>query len=114
MELNNRFLSECVVVDIQDDQFGYPKTLILKSHVVHLLKEGHRHIVLNLAQVDMLDSFGLAVLISLLKLCRENNGNLTLYGLNPQVMRLIEVTRMDRVLDVWETEGQAVSQVTAG
>ena len=71
MELNNRFLSDCVVVDIQDDQFGYPKTLVLKSHVIRLLQEGHRRIVLNLAQVEMLDSFGLAVLISLLKLCRK-------------------------------------------
>lgn len=113
MELENRFLPECVVVDIADDKFGYPKTLVLKNHVTHLLEKGHRHVVLNLAGVDMLDSFGIAVLISLLKLCKERSGNLTLYGLNDQATRLIELTRMDRVLDIWETEGQAVSRVTA-
>ncbi|MCE3234438.1 MAG: Anti-sigma factor antagonist [Vampirovibrio sp.] len=113
MELENRFLPDCVVVDISDDKFGYPKTLVLKSHVTRLLAEGHRHVVLNLGQVEMLDSFGLAVLISLLKLCKEHRGNLTLYGLNQQVTRLIELTHMDRVLDIWETEGQAVSQVKA-
>jgi anti-sigma B factor antagonist len=113
MELENRFLSECVVVDISDDKFGYPKTLVLKSHITRLLSSGHRHIVLNLGNVEMLDSFGLAVLISLLKLCKENNGNLTLYGLNQQVTRLIELTHMDRVLEIWETEGQAVSRVKA-
>jgi anti-sigma B factor antagonist len=114
MELANRFLPECVIVDISDDQFGYPKTLVLKSHITHLLAAGHRHIVLNLGSVGMLDSFGLAVLISLLKLCKENKGNLTLYGMNQQITRLIELTHMDRVLDIWETEGQAVSQVKAG
>lgn len=114
MELANRFLPECVIVDISDDHFGYPKTLVLKSHITHLLTAGHRHIVLNLGSVDMLDSFGLAVLISLLKLCKENKGNLTLYGMNQQITRLIELTHMDRVLDIWETEGQAVSQVKAG
>lgn len=112
MELSNRFLADCVVVDIADDQFGYPKTLVLKSHISRLLEEGHRHIVLNLNQVDMLDSFGIAVMISMLKQCKEYQGNLTLYGLNEQVNRLIELTRMDRVLDIWDTEGQAVSQVT--
>lgn len=111
MELTNRFLPDCVIVDIEDDKFGYPKTLVLKNHVTHLLENGHSHIVLNLNKVAMLDSFGIAVLISLLKLCRERKGNLTLYGLNDQVTRLIELTRMDRVLDIWETEGQAVSQV---
>ncbi len=111
MELSNRFLPECVVVDIEDDKFGYPKTLVLKNHITHLLEKGHRHVVLNLNQVEMLDSFGIAVLISLLKLCKERSGNLTLYGLNHQVTRLIELTHMDRVLDIWETEGQAVSRV---
>jgi anti-sigma B factor antagonist len=113
MELENRFLPECVVVDISDDKFGYPKTLVLKSHVAHLLESGHRRIVLNLGAVDMLDSFGLAVLISLLKLSKENGGNLTLYGLNKQVSRLIELTHMDRVLEIWETESQAITQVKA-
>lgn len=113
MELSNRFLQECVVVDIADDKFGYPKTLVLKSHVTRLLSEGNRQIVLNLGKVEMLDSFGLAVLISLLKLCKECHGNLTLYGLNEQVSRLIELTHMDRVLEIWESEGQAISQVKA-
>ena len=111
MELSNRFLPECVVIDIEDDKFGYPKTLVLKNHVMHLLEKGHKHVVLNLEKVEMLDSFGIAVLISLLKLCKERRGNLTLYGLNDQVTRLIELTHMDRVLDIWETEGQAISQV---
>jgi anti-sigma B factor antagonist len=113
MELVNRFLPGCVVVDIVDDKFGYPKTLILKSHVSKLLTEGHRNVVLNLAQVETLDSFGIAVLISLLKLCKEIKGNLTLYGLNEQVSRLMEITHMDRVLEIWESEGQAISQVKA-
>lgn len=114
MELQNRFLPDCVIVDIADDKFGYPKTLVLKSHVIHLLESGHRHVVLNLGKVEMLDSFGIAVLISLLKLCKECQGNLTLYGLNEQVNRLIELTHMDRVLDIWETEGQAISRVKLG
>lgn len=113
MELENRFLPDCVIVDIVDDKFGYPKTLVLKSHVAHLLGEGHRRIVLNLGSVEMLDSFGLAVLISLLKLSKEHGGYLTLYGLNTQVSRLIELTHMDRVLEIWETEGQAITQVKA-
>ncbi|HEY9744865.1 MAG TPA: STAS domain-containing protein [Oculatellaceae cyanobacterium] len=114
VELSNRFLPECVVVDVTDDHFGYPKTMVLKNHVTRLIQEGHRHVVLNLEKVQMLDSFGIAVLISLLKLCKEHQGNLTLYGLNEQVNRLMEITHMDRVLDIWDTEGQAVSRVKSG
>lgn len=113
MDLANRFLPGCVVVDVTDDKFGYPKTMVLKNHVAKLLMEGHRHIVLNFSEVQMLDSFGIAVLISLLKLCREIHGNLTLFGLNRQISSLMELTHMDRVLDIWESEAQAISQVRA-
>ena len=112
MELQNRFLSGCAIVDVADDRLGYPKTVVLKSHVLHLLEEGHRHIVLNLEKLDMLDSFGLAVLISLLKMCRERAGSLALCGLNDSVNRLIEITRMERVLAIYPSEGQAIQHLS--
>ena len=113
MQLQNRFETTCVIIDLEDDSFGYPKTMVLKSHALKLIEDGHHHLVLNLGRVKTLDSFGIAVIISILKTCKERKGNLTLYGLNDQVMRLMELTHMDRVLDIWETEMQAVRQVTA-
>lgn len=113
MEISNRFLETCVVLDVSDDYFGYPKTVAFKAHVENLLREKHTHIVLNLSNVTMLDSFGIAAIISILKLCKENKGNLTLYGLNDQVTRLVEMTHMDRVLDIWASEAQAISRVVA-
>ncbi|MEB3286268.1 MAG: STAS domain-containing protein [Vampirovibrionales bacterium] len=114
MEITNRYLEDCVILDVAEDYFGYPKTVLFKAHVSKLLDDKqdtrHAHIVLNLSNVKMLDSFGIAAIISILKLCREQKGTLTLYGLNEQVTRLIEMTHMDRVLDIWSSEAQAVSQ----
>ncbi|MDX2084742.1 MAG: STAS domain-containing protein [Candidatus Melainabacteria bacterium] len=111
MEIQDREINGCVVLDLYADWFGYPKTLVLKNHVMHLLKAGKTHLVLNLSHVEAIDSFGIAVIISILKQCRTENGNLTLFGLNDSVNKLIEITRMDRVLDIWPTESQAVSHV---
>jgi anti-anti-sigma factor len=108
MDIQDRFLSGCVVVAVADAQFGHPKTLLLKSHISRLINEGHRHIILNLEKLDMLDSFGLAVLISLLKLCRENAGSLSLCNVSESVSRLIAITRVERVLDIYSSESQAV------
>ncbi len=110
MEIGTRDVDGCAVLDISDDNFGYPKTMVLKNHVARLAQEGQRHFVLNLTNVNMLDSFGIAAMVSILKLAKEQGGNLTLYGANEKVMRLMELTHMHRVLDIWETEGQAVSQ----
>ena len=111
MEIQHRLVDDCVVIDIADDYFCHPKTVLLKNQVMHLLKDGHKFMVLNVSDIKMLDSFGLATMVSILKSCKENEGNLTLYGANDQVNRLLEITRMDRVLDVWESEGQAIGMV---
>jgi anti-anti-sigma factor len=111
MEINNRIQQGCVILDIYDEKFEYPKTLILKNHVLRLLQEGHSHLIINLTHINMLDSFGLAVIISVLKLCKMQNGALALYGANAQVTRLLELTHMDRVLEVWESEAQAIYQI---
>ena len=111
MEIANRFVDECVVLDVSEDRFEYPKTLLLKNHVLHLLQQGHKNLILNLTDVTMLDSFGIAVIISILKMCRSQQGHLALFGLNDTVNRLMEITHMDRVLDIWVTEGQAVHQI---
>ncbi len=112
MNLAHRVINDdVVVVDINDDNFEYPKTQVLKNYVMHLLDDQYKYLVLNLSNVMMLDSFGIAVFISIFKRCKQNGGNLTMFGLNKQVTHLMELTRMDRVLDIWEGEGQAVAHV---
>lgn len=111
IKVDKRIVNGCVIIDIEDGKFEYPKTQVLKNYVMRLIQEGHKYLVLNLSDVKMLDSFGIAVFISILKYCKKEGGNLTMYGLNEQVSHLIELTRMDRVLDIWETEGQAVAHV---
>ncbi|MGE0200928.1 MAG: STAS domain-containing protein [Candidatus Melainabacteria bacterium] len=110
MEIETRSVDGCVILDLFDKHFCHPQTVVLKHHVAKILASGHSHLVLNLSGVEMLDSFGIAAMVSILKLCKEHQGNMTLYGANKDVNRLMEITHMDRVLDIWESEGQAVSQ----
>ena len=101
-----------VVVSIADDRLGHPKTLVLKSHVIHLFNAGHRQIVLNCEHLESMDSFGLAVLVSLLKMSREQGGSLALCHLSEDILRLIELTRLDRILTIFSTEQEAVAHLS--
>jgi anti-anti-sigma factor len=108
MEFQKRAQDGFVVIDLIEGRFEYPKTLLLKQQVLQWVEDGHHHMVLNLKGVDFLDSFGLAVIISLLKAIKTKGGTLILCGLTESVQRLVELTKMDQVLDIWLTEGQAV------
>lgn len=69
--LEHRLVDGCAVVEIKEDRFEYPKTQVLKNYVLRLLEEGVQHVTLNLTNVQMLDSFGIAVFISILKACKR-------------------------------------------
>lgn len=103
----------CAVLTIQDNRFEASKTRPLKEKAQGLIDQGYCHLILNMRQVQYLDSFGLATIISLLKQCRDRNGTLTLCHLNDMGQRLIVVTRLDKVLTVWETETEAVDYLRA-
>lgn len=75
-----------------------------------LFDQGISHIVIDLNQTTFLDSAGMAVLVSVLKQCRQRNGNVRLVA--PQVegvKRMLELTKFDRVFEIKATAQEAVA-----
>ncbi len=54
-------------------------------------------LVVDLSQVPFIDSNGLVALVSGQKAMRQQDGELILSGVKPQVMRVFQLTRLDRV-----------------
>lgn len=53
--------------------------------------------VLDLSQVQYIDSGGLGALVAVLTSARAAGGDLRLTGMNQRVSRLLKITRLDRV-----------------
>lgn len=66
------------------------------------------YVVINLDQVDFLDSNGLATLVWGLKRSRQIKGDLYLCCLRQPVRILFELTRLDRVFEIYPCEEDAV------
>lgn len=59
------------------------------------IAEGHRHLVVDLEQTDLLGPTGLGVLVGLLKRLREIDGSLHLVLSNPKNLGVFKITRME-------------------
>jgi anti-sigma B factor antagonist len=73
--------------------------------------------VLDLADVDFIDSTGLSVLLSALRRVMHHGGALTLVCTNPTVLRLFEITHLDQTFAIHSSEAQALAalqEVAAG
>jgi len=71
-------------------------------------------IAVNLRDLYFVDSSGLAVLVQGWKRARAHHGNLCLYSVQPPVRMILELTRFDKVFEIFVREEDAVLAATSG
>lgn len=83
----------------------------LKQQMISMLEGGAGNLIVNLTKVDYLDSTALGVLIGGLKRMREMDGNMVLVCPSPRIRRVFEITGLDKIFDIYNTEEDAVSSM---
>lgn len=86
----------------------------IRSEVVNLVTSGSIDVVLDLARVDFIDSFGLGVLVGALKRVNSHGGRLRIVIGERRVREVLELTGMDRVLDLFDSLDAALAGGGAG
>jgi anti-sigma B factor antagonist len=69
---------------------------------------GTRAIVLDLSEATFLDSMALGVILSARKRLTAEQGHLEVVVPTPEIRRIFEITMLDRVLDLHETQAGAL------
>ena len=69
-----------------------------RSVVNGWIASGHRRLVLDLAGTDFMDTSGLGALVGCLKSARDAGGDLRIANAGEQVLRILKLTRLDRVI----------------
>lgn len=72
----------------------------LKQCIVDEVERGERKFVLDFSNTEFIDSAGLGTLISISKVIHARDGQLRLMGLNDDMRRLFELTKLDTLFDV--------------
>jgi anti-sigma B factor antagonist len=108
MTINTREVNHVVIVDI-DGRITLGEELSkLRDAVRTLISSGEKKIVLNLAQVDYIDSSGVGELVSSFTAVRNAGGELKLLSLTKKVQDVLYVTKLYTVFDIKDDEFTAV------
>jgi anti-sigma B factor antagonist len=81
---------------------------LLRRTIRELLETGQTRILLNLGDVNYIDSAGIGELVSGFTAVRSRNGELKLLNLTKKVNDLLQITKLFTVFDVYTDEGTAV------
>jgi len=103
-----REVGDVAIVDFSGKITLGEGSAMLRKMVRDLVTGGCRKILLNLADVDYIDSSGIGELVGAYTSVRNASGELKLVYLTKRVHDLIQITRLFTVFDVQADEAAAV------
>jgi anti-sigma B factor antagonist len=108
MKVSTRQVDGVAVVDCSGRITLGEGSVVLRDTVRELLGKGNKKILLNLADVNYIDSSGIGELVSGFTTVRNQGGELKLLKLTKKVHDLLQITKLYTVFDVTDDEATAI------
>ena len=83
----------------------------LRKRLQETIGVGAPFLVLDLTSVSFMDSGGLAALVQGMRQCRANGGDLCLCNPRNSVRMILELTRLDKAIEILPGETEAVEHL---
>ena len=108
MTANTRLVGGVTIVDLSGRIVLGDGSTALRDLVRNLISEGNKKILLNLRNVDYIDSSGLGELVSAFTSMRSGGGELKLLNLSKRVQALLQITKLSTVFDITDDEATSL------
>jgi anti-sigma B factor antagonist len=109
MEIENVTLDEHTRILRLSGELDVNSAEKVKQTIKDLVAKGVNRMVINLAEVCMIDSTGLAALISGFKAMNMQKGEMRLISPRPEVRVIFKLTLLERVFKLHATEEKALA-----
>ena len=106
-----RRLDDVVILDLSGRITLGEGTVVVREALQKLLSGGDRKIVMNLADVDYIDSAGLGELVTVFTTVRAEGGQVKLLKLTHRIRDLLQITKLLTVFDSYENETEAIKSM---
>ena len=108
MKANTRQVDGVTIVDLSGRITLGEGSVILRDTVRDLVGKGNKKILINLGEVNYIDSSGIGELVSAFTSVRNQGGELKLLKLTKKVHDLLQITKLYTVFDVKDDEATAI------
>ncbi|HUB32461.1 MAG TPA: STAS domain-containing protein [Bryobacteraceae bacterium] len=108
IKLNTRQVGDVSVVDVAGRITLGEGSSALRDALRDMVNNNHKKILLNLGEVNYIDSSGIGELVSGFTTVTNAGGQLKLLNLTKRVKDLLQITKLYTVFDVHEDEAHAI------
>jgi anti-sigma B factor antagonist len=113
MQIEERAVGDVVVLDLKGKITLGEGDELLKDKVNSLVNQGHKKIVLNLADVPYIDSAGLGEVVRTYTTVSRQGGSLKLLNLTKRITDLLSITKLLTVFETFDSENEAIRSFSA-
>jgi anti-sigma B factor antagonist len=113
MKASIRQIDDIAVVDLSGRMELGEGSTILRETVKDLLKKGQKKILVNVGDVNYIDSSGVGELVSAFTSARNQGGELKLLRLTKKVKDVLQITKLYTVFEVLDDEAAAIKAFAA-
>src|SRR5258708_33052574 len=109
MTASTRLVGGVTIVDLSGRVVAGDGSAALRDLIRNLISEGNKKILLNLRNVNYIDSAGLGELVSGFTSMQSGGGELKLLNLTKRVRDLLQITKLYTVFDITDDEATSVN-----
>ena len=109
LEIAVREREGIAVLDMKGRIVAGHETAALREGFARLNDESKFNVILNLAEVDFIDSTGLGALVVCASAAKKNGGKVKLLNLNKRNIELLVITRLTTMFELFDDEQDAVN-----
>ncbi len=109
MKIDTRTVGDVHILDCSGKITLGEGTMAIRNAVREILKNGGKKIVLNLHDVNYIDSSGIGELVSSYTTVTNSGGALKLLNLTNKIHELLQITKLLTVFQVFDDEKAAVA-----
>jgi anti-sigma B factor antagonist len=109
LEIQQRDREGVLILDLNGRLTVGPEVSIFRDRMQKLIDGGRRQIVLNLQQVDYIDSTGLGALVMCYTSLHKAGGSVKLLHLSRRGIQLLIMTKLTTIFEVFDDEQNAIN-----
>ncbi|MBI5267782.1 MAG: STAS domain-containing protein [candidate division Zixibacteria bacterium] len=108
MRLSDRIVDNIVILQPKGKIMGGPDTSLLHDKLHEYIEQNKKHVVIDLADVDWMNSTGLGILIAGYTTLRNHQGELKLANVTDKIQSLLTITKLVSVFEAYDSVDEAV------
>jgi anti-sigma B factor antagonist len=108
MKFSSRQEGDVMVFDLKGGLEGGPDTYAIKDVVTEMIEDGRRNFLLNLDNVDFINSTGIGIVAGVYAGISKAGGQLKICNANEKVSRVMMITKLLEVFDSYTHEEEAL------